>query len=218
MNLENFDWGKTSNEFRDLIIKELFEDRIYEKHFEVEFDDILVDIGSSIGDFVWSILDKNPKHIWVVEPTINHFVTLKKNLMGRQVSFTNAAITNSKSLIINWDGHISRPTTKTFGEFIKENGLEKIDFLKGDCEGCEYDIFSDENINFLSNNVRKLVFEFHLNDYVEKAKFRHFRNNHIKRFRKVIINSVDGFDIGWDLWNEHFIEYYTQVLIYIDNR
>jgi hypothetical protein len=29
---------------------------------------------------------------------------------------------------------------------------------------------------------------------------------------------VDGVDIKWDLWNEHFIEYYTEVIIYIDNR
>jgi cytochrome c peroxidase len=36
--------------------------------------------------------------------------------------------------------------------------------------------------------------------------------NHIEVF------SVDGVNIKWDLWNEHFLEYYYQVLIYIDNR
>jgi len=29
---------------------------------------------------------------------------------------------------------------------------------------------------------------------------------------------VDGIDITWDLWNEHFIEYYTEIIIHIDNR
>jgi len=31
-------------------------------------------------------------------------------------------------------------------------------------------------------------------------------------------NFEDGVDIKWDLWNEHFIEYYQQVLIYINNK
>jgi hypothetical protein len=25
-------------------------------------------------------------------------------------------------------------------------------------------------------------------------------------------------DIKWDLWNDHFIEYYNEVIVYIDNR
>jgi hypothetical protein len=29
---------------------------------------------------------------------------------------------------------------------------------------------------------------------------------------------VDGVDIKWDLWNEHFINYYEQIIVYIDNR
>jgi len=29
---------------------------------------------------------------------------------------------------------------------------------------------------------------------------------------------VDGVDIKWDLWNEHFLDYYCEVIIYIDNR
>jgi hypothetical protein len=32
------------------------------------------------------------------------------------------------------------------------------------------------------------------------------------------IFSVDVIDIKWNLWNEHFIEYYNEVIIYIDNR
>jgi hypothetical protein len=29
---------------------------------------------------------------------------------------------------------------------------------------------------------------------------------------------VDGVNIKWDLWNDHFIEYYNEIIIYIDNR
>lgn len=218
MNIENFDWGKTSEEWKRTSIKEHFEDKIYQRHFDVEEGDIIVDLGSSVGDFIWSIIEKKPKHVWVVEPIKENFISLKNNLMGHPVSFTYAAISENKKVEIVWDNSISNPPSKSFSEFLNENQLNEINFLKGDCEGCEYDIFSDEYMDFLINKVSKLVFEFHLNTPLEKAKFRHFRDNHFRKFKKVIVNSIDGVDIMWDLWNEHFLEYYQQVLIYIDNR
>jgi hypothetical protein len=51
-----------------------------------------------------------------------------------------------------------------------------------------------------------------------KEKFRNFRDNILPHFKNYKIFSIDGVDIGWDLWNEHFIEYYTEVIIHIDNR
>ena len=77
--LDKFDWGETKN-FKETTIKEIFQDGIYEKFFEVEEGDIVVDFGSTIGDFIWSIKDKNPKHCWAVEPVDSYFETMKKNL------------------------------------------------------------------------------------------------------------------------------------------
>ena len=53
-------------------------------------------------------------------------------------------------------------------------------------------------------------------DYVEK--FREFRDVYLKQFTNYEVYSVDNIDIKWDLWNEHFLEYYRQVIIHIDNR
>ena len=49
-------------------------------------------------------------------------------------------------------------------------------------------------------------------------KFINFRDNILLHFKNYKILSIDGVDIKWDLWNEHFMEYYTEVIIYIDNR
>ena len=38
------------------IIQEIFNNHLYEKFFEVEPNDVVVDIGSSIGPFTYSIL------------------------------------------------------------------------------------------------------------------------------------------------------------------
>jgi tRNA G46 methylase TrmB len=96
MNLDNFDWGHTSEEFKIQVTKEVFDKNDYEYCFQVEENDIVVDIGATIGEFTYKILDRNPKHCYVVEPVGVFFDTMKNNLQGHQVSFTNAAITNDK--------------------------------------------------------------------------------------------------------------------------
>jgi len=217
IDITKFDWGHTSEQFKKLSIREIFESRDYEKILQVEENDIVVDIGSFVGEFIYSILHKKPKHCYVVEPLSIFFDTLKKNLEGHPVSFTNAAITSDKFCSIEWDGYAQKTNALTFKEFIEINRLYKIDFLKIDCEGGEYDIFLEENIDFLKT-IPKIVCEIHLGDDINKEKFRNFRNNILPKFEKFHILSYDGVDIKWDLWNEHFIEYYREVYFHIDNR
>jgi hypothetical protein len=89
-------------------------------------------------------------------------------------------------------------------------------FFKFDCEGGEYDIFSEENIPYLKT-IPKIVGEFHLRGGILKEKFRHFRDNILPNFNNYRVFSVDGVDIAWDLKNEHFIQYYKEVYLYINN-
>ncbi len=108
----------------------------------------------------------------------------------------------------------------TFKKFIDLYGIEKIDFLKTDCEGGEFHIFTDENFDWIKSNVRKIVGEWHIqlqgHNYVEE--FREFRDKYLSKFENFQIYSVDNVDIKWDLWNDHFLEYYKQIIIHIDNR
>jgi FkbM family methyltransferase len=165
INKENFDWGCCVPSFIEFNEYEIFDTKIYEKFFEVEKNDIVVDIGASVGPFTYSILNKNPKHCYVVEPMDEQFIFLKKNLEGSPVSFSKLAITDKDSLTISWGGNTCIPRTLKFNEYIKENNLNKIDFLKIDCEGGEYNIFAEPNIDFLLS-IPKIVCEFHL-DYGE---------------------------------------------------
>jgi hypothetical protein len=69
--------------------------------------------------------------------------------------------------------------------------------------------------------VRKISGEWHLNEKYYpgiKEKFRKFRDTYLKEMENHQVFSVDGVDIKWDLWNDHFLEYYNEVIIYIDNR
>jgi len=214
-----FDWGKKSEWYVSQTTKEIFEYNIYERLFEVEEGDIVVDLGASLGPFTYSILPKNPKECFVVEPLTYHVDILKKNLNQDNVKIIQGAISDKKKLEITWDGITEISPTFTFEEFVFENKINKIDFLKCDCEGGEYDVFSKGNIEFLKT-IPKIVVEFHLKDNEDnnQCKFRWFRDNILNNFENFEVFSVDGVDIKWDLWNEHFIEYYNEVIIYIDNR
>lgn len=225
MNVDNFNWGKTNQWYRDFIGNEIFNERIYEKFFSVEEGDVVFDAGASIGIFGYSILNKKPSVIYCLEPSSDGMDTCKINIPDEVGVFLNYGISNI-------DGNINLPDVyedgKTisgdifkvskFSTIVKENGIKKIDFLKTDCEGGEYDIFNIENLIWLKQNMSKAVGEWHLQTPEEKQKFREFRDVFLRVFPNHEIFSVDGVNIKWDLWNEHFIEYYSQVIIHIDNR
>jgi FkbM family methyltransferase len=222
MDVNGFDWGVSSNWYRETIFKEIFKDKIYEKFFSVEPEDIVVDLGASIGPFPYTIKDKNPKHIYCLEPSSEQIPTLIHNLNTLPATVIPKGI-SSKDGEDTFELYGSVHTTESalsisFNSFIKENNINTIHFLKTDCEGGEYDVFNLENIWWVKQNVKKIVGEWHLGNSKQKNLFRKFRDLYLKTFTKFEIYSVDGVDIKWDLWNEHFIEYYTTILIYIDNR
>lgn len=225
IDLNNFNWGwmetPEAKVLKSLLTKEIFENRIYEKFFTVDEDDIVLDIGSSVGPFVYSILDKKPKHVYCLEPSSTEFSTLNKNLRGFPVTSIKKGIGPNNdgfySCLIygEEDQFIETISLKTL---VKDYSLEKINFLKTDCEGGEYDIFNLENREYIINNIEKISGEWHLNTPDLKDKFRNFRDTYLTLFDNYQVFSADLIDIKWDLWNEHFIEYYEEVLIYIYNK
>ena len=213
-----FDWGKKSEWYVSQATQEIFEYNIYERLFEVEEGDVVVDLGASLGPFTYSILPKNPKQCFVVEPLSYHIDILNKNVGRENVKIIQGAISDKKKLEITWDNITETSPTFTFKEFLDDNNINKIDFLKCDCEGGEYDVFSKSNIEFLKT-IPKIVVEFHLrnDENFHQCKFRWFRDNILNMFENFEVYSIDGVNIKWDLYNEHFIEYYNEVIFYFRN-
>lgn len=216
--LDGFNWGGKTNWYVDAAIKEIEDNNIYERFFTVEEGDVVVDLGASLGPFTYSILPKNPKLCYVVEPLSYQIGILNSNVGNENVKIIQGAITDKKRIVITWDDITESVPTFTFKDFLTENKIDKIDFLKCDCEGGEYDVFQPSNIEFLKT-IPKIVTEFHLNDdeNFHQCKFRWFRNNILPLFENYEVFSLDGVDIKWDLWNDHFLEYYREVIIYIRN-
>jgi FkbM family methyltransferase len=222
MDLNSFDWGDSSNWYRETIFKEIFQDKIYEKFFSVENGDDVVDLGASIGPFPHSIKNNNPSHIYCFEPSPEQLPTLENNLKGMNYTIIPKGISNNDDFdTFEIYGSINKEAvikSIKFKSFINNYNILKIDFLKTDCEGGEYHVFNRENIWWIKNNIKKIVGEWHLETPKQKEQFREFRDIYLKLFPNHEIFSVNGVDIKWSLWNDDFIEYYKQVIIYIDNR
>ena len=224
---QEFNWGDTSHSFKEIITREIFKDKLYEQVFPIQKGDVVLDLGASVGPFTWSIMDRASKII-VVEPSIELIPIIEKNTLGYPVSIVNKALTK-------WDGSeilnsIYEPFTQnpiwdiekevqtiSFKSIVEQYDLDRIDFIKTDCEGGEYSLFTEANMPYLLNNVRNIVGEFHLATPEYKVEFRYFRDKYLKQFSKYEVFSLDGVNIKWDLFNDHFLEYYNEVIIHISN-
>lgn len=246
MNIENFDWGwmdvkqsKThiypdgsqvdiGSYHKQCIIDEVFKQKVYERFFEVEEGDVVFDVGASIGPFTYSILDKNPSKVVCIEPSPKEHDSLIKNVtydsngeLRDNVIVLKTGITKEDNQVIDtfMFGNVeSEIRGNNFNTILNENNIEKIDFIKTDCEGGEYEIFTSDKICWIKENVKKISGEWHLGNKKLKNKFKIFRDTYLRIFPNHEVYSVDGVNIKWDLWNDHFLEYYNEVIIYIDNR
>ena len=225
--------------FRDSTMFMEIELGTYDSINEIKENDIVVDIGASVGIVPWLIIsnDKRPSSIYMIEPYAPNFELLTKNINNilaakapeRRIptcTLLRKSISDSNETHqISW-GYNPDTSSTTFKTFVEEYKLETIDFLKIDIEGDEYYIFTEENLNYLNQNTGIILSEFHLS--VEggqngkkdlKKEFRNFRDNLLPRIEKEYnVLSIDGVDVTWDLWNEHFIEYYDCVLIVFRNK
>lgn len=224
MDIINWGWMNHTEEgrfHRDSIKKEIFDEKIYEKHFTVNSGDTVVDVGASIGVFTKSILYKKPKLVLCFEPSYIEFPTLLENVHSNNVLCFNYGIGDDLFIESNevfGYNEVIRIPTLTLKQIRKNILTTKIDFIKMDCEGCEYNFFdSADNRLWVMNSIKHLVGEFHLNTSELKHNFRKFRDSFLRQlnYDNYHIYSVDGIDIKWDLFNEHFITYYNQVIIHI---
>lgn len=231
-NTKKFNWGwmeTARNEFCRGTENEILIRHDYETVFKVEENDIVVDIGASAGLFAYDILKNKPSKIYCLEPQKDVFDLLIENVGdNKNVTCINSGIGlyNEKRVITNYEACMAKKDNNvdetcnfiTFKTFIDENKIDKIDFLKIDCEGGEYDIFTPDNFDWIKKNVGKIAAEMHLNTSEEKQKFVKFRNNFLMRFADHQVYSFSLKNINGELLKDHFIHAYQYVYIFINNK
>jgi FkbM family methyltransferase len=231
---EDFDWCDLTKEDIVTIQREIVYEKVYRFWNDVKEGDVVLDIGASVGAYAISILDQKPKKVYCVEPSKNFLKTLSKNCVEKlinspetSITYVNNGIVSDYNDSINVFGNDKSFVPLTFNELIRKYSIHHINFMKIDCEGGEYSIFTDDNIDFLVHNVDFIAMEVHLKGDGFREKFKIIRDNYLSRFGSYKLISCTRQNISWGtsldltdrIFDNQFIdEYDCELMLYIDNR
>ena len=147
--------------------KEIFFDRVYLKNLPETLksmkDPVVIDVGANVGFFSLFALLQFPKaRIYSFEPMPFNYKVLKEYHEGigeeRWNIYNEAIAADESGLTLHYMNEDAFSTmasvfhqrdeknsitvaTQSLSGFIKKAGLDRVDFLKMDCEGSEYGIF-----------------------------------------------------------------------------
>ncbi len=231
---QDFDWSTLTYEDIVTIEREIIHEKVYRFWNDVKEGDVVLDIGASVGAYTISILDQKPKKVYCVEPSKRLLKVLSKNCSEKvfdysenPLTYINSAIVGDEIDKINIFGGDEEFTGITFKNMIEKYSINYVDYMKVDCEGGEYSIFTEENMDFLLNNVKFIAMEVHLNYQGCRDKFKTFRNNCLSQFKNYKVMSCTRQNISWGnsldikdkIFDDNFIDTYTcEFMIYIFNE
>jgi FkbM family methyltransferase len=167
------------------IIREIFINKVYTKNnVKIESGDVVFDVGANVGVFsLYASLIKGTK-VFSFEPHPENFKKLSNNVKTNKINNINClnfalGIDNEDRYMIEGNipgGHkvSNKKTPKTLDlggvkvesitleSIMNKLNVEKIDFLKLDCEGAEGEVITSLGVDGLKK-INKIAVEFHDN-------------------------------------------------------
>ncbi len=168
--------------FMDLwVIGETYIKKDYQQHGCAIADNwTVIDIGADLGDFsVLAGQTSSQNKVYAIEPFLSSYKLLKKNIKLNNLNNINAfniglaskngylSIDQNQTNLGNNTSNFSQIKTSnsvrsyTLSSFLMATNMKKVDLLKSDCEGAEFDIF----LNLPQKTYKKIdriVMEYHL--------------------------------------------------------
>jgi FkbM family methyltransferase len=178
------------------MVIDIWQDHVYDSEFSIKENDTVIDIGANKGYFTIYAASKAGKgHVYAFEPfpAYGKFIEDNARLNNlSNISIIKSAVwsdSNDREFYVsnNSGGHSMRPKPSTIAqvkvpaitlkEFSIKNAIPRIDFLKMDCEGSEYDIIlnlDDETLGKIS----KIAMEYHDFWNYHHRQIANFLENH----------------------------------------
>jgi hypothetical protein len=166
---QNLDFVLTSDSFfgYEFLFKEIYgwefsqTKCIYEMwSCEIEPDDIVVDLGANVGFFT-NLAAKKSKEVIAIDGAYEVFSCLIENTKEHNnVKYLNASILDKSSGPPFLWSPKQNPLYLQIEDLFRIFNLEKIDFLKCDIEGGEYDLLQNIDQSIL-NKINKISVETH---------------------------------------------------------
>jgi FkbM family methyltransferase len=170
---------------------EFFHRKDYEWWRDVEPLDVVVDIGACVGFFTCHALDRGAHRIYAIEPSRAHLQTLLKNTSAYFIDNGELPVVPIHAAIGSDREHYQNVFTNNtdtsfrvmnFAECMTEYDISWIDYLKIDCEGGEYDIFKESNMEYLTNSVGHIAVEFHVTNPWQVKQWVRVRDTLLQQF------------------------------------
>lgn len=177
--LKDFKYYRKRDHFVALPLYEIFGDNLYVKsHCKINPNDVVIDIGANVGFFSYFAICKGASKVYCFEPSSESIKTLKDNFNFPNLIVEESAVTKSNDPVTFYineeysigaslftpelgDGVVCKSTN--IGDYIFTNKIERVNYLKIDCEGSEYDIIEDLSDEYLTNNIDNICIEYHFN-------------------------------------------------------
>ena len=233
--MPSFDFGPFFyNSFRiahflginNLILYE-FCSQLYEKFIKVKSGDVVVDIGASVGIFSVPVADREPEaKFYCVEPSPSCMIILIKNashlcnieFINKGIYFSNVTkVLDGVIYDVGFDKVEKVPVELiTIRDLFEDYDLRP-DFLKVDCEGSEYHIFTKDNLDIILS-IPHIATEFHIESVEQEILFRDFRDNILPYFPRFEIYDWKGeVNLRSKMYEDNFTIDYDNILVYIFN-
>ena len=172
-----------SNSFIPEILKELYIDRIYHPYLRAKFDMTILDLGCNIGLFSL-YASAFAKQIYAFEPSQESFDLASQNIKDNNltnIKLFKKAISKDNGTAKFWHADnitmnsmmeivtIKNNSEKTSEEvekirlddFVKEEKIEHIHFMKMDIEGSEGEVIGSQSFENITPILDSFVLEYH---------------------------------------------------------
>ncbi len=141
---------------------------------------MVIDIGANIGMFSMYAAWRGARKVFAYEPNGEAFQCILRNiarngLQARVVPYRHAVTSRSKEVVsipraASPQNRIARAatpdaehepvTTISLEDIVSNQGLSRIDLLKMDCEGSEYDILAGTSASTFAR-IERIILEYH---------------------------------------------------------
>jgi len=215
----HLNYQKNKKEFQ--ILSDIFENREYADYFPFYKKVTIIDIGAHYGYFsIFAHKNTHPQStIFAIEPAASNFnqmcVNLKENDIENVLTLHTAIDTtngfsilhsgrsSNHSLLSNYsllkkNAIQEKVKCMTIESILKDHKIEKIDFLKIDCEGTEYAVFESlskeifEKITTISMEFHDLKSEKYTADFLIQL----FISHHFKIVKFHYMPTTMGLNYG----------------------
>lgn len=143
---------------------------------------IVIDLGGYKGEWASNIYSKYLCNVFVFEPASRFYQQIKKRFernpkiklypfgLGSQDKEEKIYLNAESTSIHKKKGTPENISIKNFATFLKQNDIKKIDLIKINIEGSEYDLLEFLIENNLIEQIENIQVQFH--NFVENAEAR----------------------------------------------